>query len=85
MILVPTPNHTEQINNASQAEKFGVAKIINQEELTRGKLLEAIRDVFEGSFSERARSIRRKVLKYDGLREVVKSITEAAEIGRYTS
>ena len=79
MILVPTPNHTEQLWNAIQAEKLGVAEIIQQKELTREKLLKNVKQIIEGETPERLRRIQKEVAKYDGLGNAVKAVLEAAE------
>jgi UDP:flavonoid glycosyltransferase YjiC (YdhE family) len=81
MILVPTPNHTEQINNAAQAKKLGVAKVIQQENLSMGKLLEAVRQTLETENVERLGQIQAEVLKYDGLENAVGMIIEMANKG----
>jgi len=81
MILVPTPNHTEQINNAAQAKKLGVAKVIRQENLSMGKLLEAVRQTLETENLERLEQIQAEVLKYDGLENAVGMIIEMANKG----
>jgi UDP:flavonoid glycosyltransferase YjiC (YdhE family) len=79
MILVPTPSHTEQLNNAKQAEKLGVANVIEQEELNKGKLLENVQQILESKIPERLKQIQREVLEYNGLENAVKIITETAE------
>ncbi|MGB9713372.1 MAG: UDP-N-acetylglucosamine--N-acetylmuramyl-(pentapeptide) pyrophosphoryl-undecaprenol N-acetylglucosamine transferase [Candidatus Bathyarchaeales archaeon] len=82
LILVPTPNHTEQLWNAIQAEKLGVAEIIQQKELTREKLLKNVKQVLEGEMPERLRIVQKEVVKYDGLGNAVKAVLEAAENGQ---
>ena len=79
MILVPTPSHTEQLNNAKQAEKLGVAKIIQQKELNKEKLLKKIQQTLESKIPERLKQTQREVLKYNGLEKAVKTIIETAE------
>jgi len=79
MILVPTPSHTEQLSNARQAKNLGVAKIIQQEELSREKLLKRVQQIFESETCERLREIQKEVLKHDGLENAVKTVIEIAE------
>jgi len=81
MILVPTPSHTEQLNNAKQAEKLGVAKVIEQQELNKEKLLENVQQILESKISERLEQIQKEVLEYNGLENAVEIIIEAAEKG----
>lgn len=79
MIIVPTPSHTEQINNAKQVEAFGVAKVIEQEELSREKLLSSVQQTLKGETPERLRQIQQEVLRHDGLENAAKTIIETAE------
>jgi len=78
MILVPTPSHTEQLNNAKQAERLGVAKVVGQQELNKEKLLANVQRVLEGEIPERLKQIQREILEYDGLENAVKTICEMA-------
>jgi UDP-N-acetylglucosamine--N-acetylmuramyl-(pentapeptide) pyrophosphoryl-undecaprenol N-acetylglucosamine transferase len=78
MILVPTPSHTEQLNNAKQAERLGVAKVVGQEELNKENLLGNVQQILEGKMSERLKQIQTEVLEYDGLKSAVKTISEMA-------
>jgi len=79
MILVPTPSHTEQLNNAKQAEKLGVAKVIEQEELNKGKLLENVQQILESRIPEKLKQMQKEVLKYNGLENAIETIIETAE------
>lgn len=79
MILVPTPSHTEQLNNAKQAEKIGVAKLIEQEKMNKGKLLESVQQILESEIPEKLRQVQKEVLEYNGLENAVKAIIDTAE------
>lgn len=79
MIVVPTPNHTEQLNNATQAEKLGIARVIQQEELNKERLLENIRQILKSEIPGKAQQIQKEVMKYDGLEKTVQAITDMAE------
>jgi len=79
MILIPTPSHTEQIVNAKQVADLGTAKIVQQDRLSREKLATAVRQVLESQIPQRLEEIQKEVLKYDGLEQAVKTITETAE------
>ncbi|MEM3769793.1 MAG: glycosyltransferase [Candidatus Bathyarchaeia archaeon] len=78
MILVPTPNHTEQINNAVQAKKLGVAKVIQQENLSLNKLLKTVEQTLTANNVEKLGQTQAEFLKYDGLENAVNVITEMA-------
>jgi len=82
-ILVPTPNHTEQLNNAKKAVELGVAEIIQQEDLNKNVLLATVRKILDNSkFQERAEQIRKEVMKWDGLETAAKIIADAAQRNR---
>jgi len=78
LILVPTPSHTEQLNNAKKAVELGVAKIVQQEDLNKDILLAAVRKILENSkFRERTEQIQKEVTKWDGLETAAKIIIDA--------
>jgi UDP-N-acetylglucosamine--N-acetylmuramyl-(pentapeptide) pyrophosphoryl-undecaprenol N-acetylglucosamine transferase len=79
MILVPTPSHTEQLSNSKQAENLGVAKTIQQEELSKEKLLKSVQQLLESKVHERLKEVQKETLKHDGLENAVKTIIEMAE------
>ena len=79
IIIVPTPGHTEQINNAMRAKKLGVANIISQERLSRKILLEKIQQILTSHTSENVKRIQRAVLEHNGLENAVHRIMEIAQ------
>ena len=79
MILVPTPSHTEQLNNAKQAEELGVAKVIGQKKISKEKLVENVQQILESEIPERLEQIQREVSEYNGLENVIKTIMETAK------
>jgi UDP-N-acetylglucosamine--N-acetylmuramyl-(pentapeptide) pyrophosphoryl-undecaprenol N-acetylglucosamine transferase len=78
IILVPTPGHTEQLNNAKQAQDLGAAKILLQQELSKGKLRLTIQRIFGSDMPERLKVIQEEALKNDGLENAVNIIGEIA-------
>jgi uncharacterized protein (TIGR00661 family) len=82
IILVPTPSHTEQLNNAKNAVELGVAEMIEQDYLNRHLLLANVRKILENSqFQERAKQIQEDVMELNGLETAVQMIVEATEGG----
>ena len=79
MILMPTPSHTEQLNNAKQAEELGVAKVIGQKKISKEKLVENVQQILESEIPERLEQIQREVSEYNGLENVIKTIMETAK------
>ena len=82
LILVPTPNHTEQLNNAKNAVELGIAKMIEQDDLNKHALLATVGKILENSrFQERAEQIQEDVIKLNGLETAVQTIVDVAEGG----
>ncbi|MEM3626572.1 MAG: glycosyltransferase [Candidatus Bathyarchaeia archaeon] len=79
MIVIPTPNHTEQIGNAKRVEDMGIAKIIPQEKLSKEKLLDACRQMLKSEVTQRLKEVQREALRHDGLENAVRAIIETAE------
>jgi UDP:flavonoid glycosyltransferase YjiC (YdhE family) len=79
MVLIPTPSHTEQFVNARQAKNLGIAKVIQQEELSRAKLLKTVQQILENKASERLGEVQKEALEHDGLENAVKTIIEVGE------
>jgi UDP:flavonoid glycosyltransferase YjiC (YdhE family) len=78
IIVVPTPNHTEQLTNARQAQNLGVAQIIMQDFLTRDKLLEKVRRGLRRETGERLAQIQKEALGHNGLDNAVRIVVETA-------
>ncbi|MEM2792083.1 MAG: glycosyltransferase family protein [Candidatus Bathyarchaeia archaeon] len=76
MILIPTPNHTEQIGNASRIEEMGLGLTLEQEKLTRDSLQNAIERIINGGFMERSLEASRELKQYDGCRKIVSIIED---------
>lgn len=82
-ILIPTPSHTEQHNNAKKAVKHGVALIIEQDNLNEKTLLSTIKEMMENEcFVERAVGIQKEVSLVDGLETAIKTTLEVVEGGK---
>jgi UDP-N-acetylglucosamine--N-acetylmuramyl-(pentapeptide) pyrophosphoryl-undecaprenol N-acetylglucosamine transferase len=79
VILVPTPNHTEQLTNARQAQKLGAAQIVLQEWLTKERLLEKVRQCLQEETVKRLLQIQEEALKHNGLENAVRTVIEMAE------
>ncbi len=79
MILVPTPSHTEQLSNAKQAMDLGVARVIQQEDISKQQLLKNIEQISKNRIPERLKEVQKEVSKYDGLSNAAKTIIETAE------
>ena len=80
MILIPTPNHTEQYNNAIKAKALGVAEILDQQQLSKERLLKTTEKILNRErYFERSKEILEEIKKLDGLKTAVDIITRAAQ------
>lgn len=85
MILIPTPNHTEQYNNARKAKALGVAEILNQQQLCKEELLRTTERMLNTDrYAERSKEILAEVGKLDGIQTAADIITQVAQ-GEWTN
>ncbi|RJS85207.1 hypothetical protein CW702_01410, partial [Candidatus Bathyarchaeota archaeon] len=82
MILIPTPSHTEQLNNAKRVAELGVAEVLDQNELTRDLLEKTIKKMLDGDYAKNMEEIRKVVSKLNGLKTATETILEVAEKGQ---
>lgn len=79
-VLIPTPSHTEQLNNARRAVELGITEMIVQDKLDKQKLLGAIQRLLKDKrFKDRIKQIQEEVMKLDGIETAVQNIMEATE------
>lgn len=77
IIVVPTPSHTEQLNNARKVVKLGVARMVEQEILSRDVLLYNIERVLnDEELMKKAKLLQEKVSKYNGLEATAEAALE---------
>jgi UDP:flavonoid glycosyltransferase YjiC (YdhE family) len=79
VILVPTPNHTEQLTNARQAQRLGAAQVVLQKWLNKEKLLEKVQQCLQEETGERLAHIQEEALKHNGLENAVRTVIEMAQ------
>ena len=79
MIIIPPPSHTEQQNNAKQAEKLGLAKRIEQSKLNKSSLLRNIKQMLTEETYKKIKLVQYDALKYNGLKNAVTSIIDLAK------
>jgi uncharacterized protein (TIGR00661 family) len=86
MILIPTPSHTEQLNNAEKAVELGVAEKIDQTKLNRQMLLSKVEKILgDEVMLKRVERIQKEVLKLNGLETAVQTILQVAEKGGFNN
>ncbi|MEM2341278.1 MAG: glycosyltransferase [Candidatus Bathyarchaeia archaeon] len=75
MILIPTPSHTEQINNAKRVKEMGIAETIEQSDVNVKSLLKMVNNILSDElYRNRVEEIRKKVTKVNGLKAIVDAI-----------
>ena len=57
-ILVPTPSHTEQFNNAERAVGMGIAQLIKQENLKSDILMKSVNFLLDEDIQEKVEKIQ---------------------------
>ena len=73
MLIVPTPGHTERLNNALTAERLGVAKVVGEGGV--GEVCEVLDELLsDQGYSRRALSLAREVAKFRAVEEVCREV-----------
>jgi len=79
LVIIPTPNHTEQINNAKRAEDLGVAKMLHQEELNLDNLLSYVEELLlDEAYVKNVREISKDISNIDAVKTAIDIITNYA-------
>ena len=74
-ILIPTPSHTEQMNNAMKGVALGIALIVKQDKISRKVLLSAIKEItMNERYATRVQQIKDNVSQWDGLETAAQTI-----------
>jgi len=82
LLLVPTPRHTEQLNNATRAIKLGVAQMIEQENLTHETLTQSLDEMTTNDeYTRRTETIQRHVSRSDAIETAIRAIENTARTG----
>ncbi|RLF16431.1 MAG: hypothetical protein DRJ97_00875 [Thermoprotei archaeon] len=70
MLIIPTPGHTERVNNARTAEKLGVAKVLSLEDAERslGRAVDEV--LLNEDYVKRAWSLAKRAAKFNAVEEV---------------
>jgi len=79
-ILIPTPSHTEQFNNAEKAVELGVTEMILQEDLNKNTLVSAVQQLLKPKFQENSEQLENEIKNWNGLELATKIITETANM-----
>jgi len=79
MVLIPTPSHTEQLNNAYRVQEMGVAKVLEQHAVNKETLEAAIKEMLtEEGCRKKIEKIQTAVSGLNGLQTAVETIINVA-------
>lgn len=74
-LVIPTPNHTEQMGNAKRMEEMGLSIVLDQESLDLDRVSSALRNLYEdGELRDRVLEAARFASVYDGLKSTLEYI-----------
>jgi uncharacterized protein (TIGR00661 family) len=80
MVLIPTPSHTEQVNNALRVKDLGIAEVLNQKDVSRDTLAAAIDEMLsDESRMRRIEEVQKDVSGLNGLKTAVETIMQVAQ------
>jgi len=80
MVLIPTPSHTEQLNNAYRVKDLGIAEVLEQKDVSRESLVNIVKKMFyDESYARRMQEVQKEISGLNGLQTVVETITKVAE------
>jgi UDP-N-acetylglucosamine--N-acetylmuramyl-(pentapeptide) pyrophosphoryl-undecaprenol N-acetylglucosamine transferase len=80
MVLIPTPSHTEQVNNALRAKELGLAEVLDQEDVSRDTVVKVIdRMLSDESCRKRAEEVQKDISGLNGLETAVDTILQVAQ------
>lgn len=75
MILIPTPYHTEKQNHAKTVEKMGLAKVVQQNQLSQVNLIKLIDDILNDIKKlRRAKEVALRVSNFNGTKNAINII-----------
>jgi len=80
IIVIPTPNQTEQHCNAKKAVKLGLAMLIDQHKLNKATLESKVQLILRKKlFQETSEHIQKEIVGENGVETAVKTITEVSQ------
>ena len=80
MVLIPTPNHTEQLSNAYRVKEMGIAEILQQKDVTRDTVVKVIKRMLsEENYRKCMDEIQKTISRIDGLNTATETILRIAK------
>lgn len=79
MVLIPTPSHTEQLNNAYRVKDLGIAEVLEQNDVSRVSLVNTVRTMLSDEVcTRRIQEVQKEISGLNGLQTVVETIIKVA-------
>ncbi|MGQ9721401.1 MAG: UDP-N-acetylglucosamine--N-acetylmuramyl-(pentapeptide) pyrophosphoryl-undecaprenol N-acetylglucosamine transferase [Candidatus Jordarchaeum sp.] len=79
-ILIPTPAHTEHLENSKSAERMGISRVIQQKNLSRKNLLESVENILNHTgYKSRIKQVQKNILNLDAIQSVIILINQLAK------
>jgi len=80
MVLIPTPSHTEQLNNAYRVQELGIAEVLEQKDVRRESLVGIVEKVLlDESYKNRIEAVQKEISELNGLETIVGTIVKVAK------
>ena len=80
MVLIPTPSHTEQLNNAYRVQELGIAEVLQQNDVDRDLLIGTVEKMLvDERYRRKIEEVQRRISGLNGLERVVDTIIRVAQ------
>lgn len=80
MVLIPTPSHTEQLNNAYRVQELGIAEVLEQNDIRKESLVGIIEKVLsDESYKNKIEAVQKEISNLNGLEIVLETIVKVAK------
>ncbi|MCW4020130.1 MAG: hypothetical protein NWF14_02725, partial [Candidatus Bathyarchaeota archaeon] len=80
MALIPTPSHTEQLNNAYRVKELGIAEVLEQKDVNKESLVGTVEKMLtDKRYVKRTEEVQREISGLNGLKTAVETIVRVAE------
>jgi UDP:flavonoid glycosyltransferase YjiC (YdhE family) len=79
MVLIPTPSHTEQVNNALRVKEMGIAEVLDQKDVSRDTLAKVIDGMLsDEGCQKKIEEVQKDISGLNGLQTAVETIMQVA-------
>jgi len=80
MVLIPTPSHTEQVNNALRVKEMGIAEVLDQKDVSKDTLAEVIDKMLsDEGCRKKIEEVQKDISGLNGLQTAVETIMQVTQ------